>query len=44
MSIDEMFKDFEFNNKPATLIKSVNGLELPEDYLSVYHTDKKRET
>ena len=34
MSIDEMFKEFEFNDKPATIIKSVNGLELPDDYLA----------
>ena len=34
MSIDEMFKEFEFNDKPDTIIKSVNGLELPDDYLA----------
>ncbi len=36
MSIDEMFKDFAFNDKPATIMKSVNGLELPDDYLAFY--------
>ena len=29
-----MFKDFEFNEKPEELISEVNGIALPEDYLS----------
>lgn len=32
--MDEMFKEFEFNEKPQQMISSVNGLELPEDYLA----------
>lgn len=32
--MDEMFKEFEFNEKPEQMISSVNGLELPEDYLA----------
>ena len=31
--MDEMFKEFEFNEKPERMIFSVNGLELAEDYL-----------
>ncbi|MBO4360941.1 MAG: SMI1/KNR4 family protein [Eubacteriaceae bacterium] len=34
MDYEEMFADFEFNGKPEEIIRSVNGLELPEDYLS----------
>ena len=30
----EMFREFEFNEKPERLISEVNGLALPEDYLS----------
>ena len=32
--LDEMFKEFEFNEKPEQMISSVNGLDLPEDYLA----------
>ena len=28
-----MFEEFEFNEKPDKIITSVNGLDLPEDYL-----------
>ena len=31
--MEEMFKDFDFNEKPEELVRSVGGLELPEDYL-----------
>jgi len=34
MSNEEMFKEFEFNEKPETIITSVNDLDLPEDYLA----------
>ena len=34
MNWQEMFKDFDFNDKPEKLITYVNGLELPEDYLA----------
>ena len=30
----EMFKDFEFNEKPEELISEVNGMALPDDYLA----------
>ena len=33
MDHEEMFKEFEFNEKPETILESVNGLELPDDYL-----------
>ena len=29
----DLFKNFQFNEAPAQMIRSVNGLELPEDYL-----------
>ena len=32
--MDEMFREFDFNEKPETLITSVNGLPLPMDYLA----------
>ena len=32
--MEEMFKAFEFNEKPEELITEVNGIALPEDYLS----------
>ena len=32
--MDEMFKEFEFNEKPKQMITNVNGLALPEDYLA----------
>ena len=35
MKMKEMFKDFEFNEKPEKVISEVNGLALPEDYLSL---------
>lgn len=28
-----MFKDFEFNEKPEEMIREVNGIKLPKDYL-----------
>ena len=34
MGYEEMFKDFEFNEKPEEIIKSVKGLALSEDYLA----------
>lgn len=34
MDYDKMFKEFEFNEKPEIVLPSVNGLELPEDYLA----------
>lgn len=33
MDYEEMFKEFEFNEKPETVLESVKGLELPDDYL-----------
>lgn len=33
-AMSEMFKEFEFNEKPNQIIPSVNGLDLPEDYLA----------
>lgn len=30
MDYDIMFKEFEFNEKPETVLPGVNGLELPE--------------
>lgn len=35
MSYEEMFVEFEFNDKPEEFITSVNGLLLPEDYLAI---------
>ena len=32
--LKEMFKDFEFNEKPEELISGVNGMALPDDYLA----------
>ena len=32
--MEELFKEFEFNDKPEQLITSVSGMPLPEDYLS----------
>ncbi len=32
--LEEMFKEFEFNEKPEQLISEVNGLALPGDYLA----------
>lgn len=34
MSNEEMFKEFEFNEEPETIITSINGLDLPEEYLA----------
>lgn len=31
--LEDMFKDFEFNEKPEEMISEVNGMKLPEDYL-----------
>ena len=31
--MDEMFKDFDFNNKTDYKIKEVNGIKLPKNYL-----------
>ena len=33
-SMDQMFKEFDFNPKPEKLITEINGRKLPEDYLS----------
>lgn len=33
MDYEEMFKEFEFNEKPEIVFESVKGLELPDDYL-----------
>ena len=33
MDYEEMFKEFEFNEKPESVLESVKGLELPDDYL-----------
>ena len=33
MDYEEMFKEFEYNEKPETVLESVKGLELPDDYL-----------
>ncbi len=35
--MEEMFRDFGFNGRPEKMISSVNGLELPEDYLAFMH-------
>lgn len=32
--MEEMFREFDFNEKPEELVRSVKGLELPEDYLT----------
>ena len=32
--VESMFKDFEFNEKPEEMISDVNGVTLPDDYLS----------
>ena len=32
--VESMFKDFEFNEKPEEVISDVNGVTLPDDYLS----------
>lgn len=32
--MEELFKEFEFNEKPEKMIISVDGLALPEDYLA----------
>lgn len=29
----DMFKEFEFNDRPEEMITEVNGMKLPEDYL-----------
>lgn len=34
MKMDEMFREFEFNEAPEEIITEVNGLPLPEDYLA----------
>ena len=34
MSNEEMFKEFEFNEEPETIITSINGLDLSEEYLA----------
>ena len=33
MQMEEMFKEFEFNEKPEEMITKLNGMPLPEDYL-----------
>ena len=32
--MEEMFKEFDFNDKPDEMITEVNGIKLPKDYLS----------
>ena len=32
--LKEMFKEFEFNEKPEELVYEVNGMALPDDYLA----------
>lgn len=34
MDMKEMFGEFDFNDKPEEMISEVNGMALPEDYLS----------
>ena len=34
MEIKDMFKDFEFNERPEKIITEVNSLVLPDDYLA----------
>ena len=31
--LEEMFKEFEFNEKSEDMISEVNGMKLPDDYL-----------
>ena len=31
--MEDMFREFEFNDKPENMISEVNGIKLPEDYL-----------
>ena len=31
--MNEMFKEFEFNEKPEKIIEEVNSLKLPEEYI-----------
>ena len=32
-NLEEMFKEFEFNEKSEEMISEVNGMKLPDDYL-----------
>lgn len=34
MNKEDMFKEFEFNEKPETVLTSIKGMELPDDYLA----------
>lgn len=34
MQMEEIFKEFEFNEKPEEMITELNGMPLPEDYLA----------
>ena len=34
MEMKEMFKEFDFNEKPKKVISVINGLNLPDDYLA----------
>ena len=34
MSNEEMFREFDFNEKPEKIVTSVKGLALPDDYLA----------
>ena len=34
--MEELFKDFEFNDKPEQMITSVSGMPLPEDLPVIY--------
>ena len=31
--MEEMFKEFDFNEKPEAIISEINGMALPDDYL-----------
>ena len=33
MTMEEMFREFEFNERPEEMITEVNGMALPDDYL-----------
>ena len=33
-ALEEMFKEFDFNEKSEEMITEVNGMKLPDDYLS----------
>ena len=33
-NMEDMFREFDFNEKPEELISEVNGITLPDDYLA----------